>query len=172
MSKALALTVANIVRDAGGKIVGRTRLQKIAYLLTVVGLEDDLRFSYKHYGPFSEVVAAGARDAHLLSFLTETKTEASWGGTYSIYRIIGAAEHGLADSRSAFASAAAAADAVELELMATAVFLAQEGHDDPWAETARRKPEKAGNQRIDRAKKLYRKLAEVSTPEPLPQIEG
>jgi hypothetical protein len=29
--------VADIIRDAGGKIVGRTRLQKIGYLLELLG---------------------------------------------------------------------------------------------------------------------------------------
>jgi hypothetical protein len=36
------------------------------------------------------------------------------------------------------------ADAVELELAATAAFLAYERFPDPWGETARRKPEKSG----------------------------
>jgi len=33
---------------AGGRIVGRTKLQKIAYLLSIAGLEDGLPFVYKH----------------------------------------------------------------------------------------------------------------------------
>ena len=37
----------------------------------------------------------------------------------------------------------AQASAIELELAATAAFLAREGQADPWGETARRKPEKA-----------------------------
>ena len=63
MSYANAVKVAGIVRDAGSRIVGRTRLQKVAYLLSVTGLEDGLPFVYKHYGPYSEDLATAARDA-------------------------------------------------------------------------------------------------------------
>ena len=43
-----------IVRDAGGEITGRTRLQKIAYLLEAVGCGDGFHFFCKHHDPFSE----------------------------------------------------------------------------------------------------------------------
>ena len=52
--------VADIVRDAGGKIVGRTRLQKIGYLLELSGLGEGFSFDYRHYGPFSEERVGGA----------------------------------------------------------------------------------------------------------------
>ena len=52
--------IVAIVRDAGGEVTGRTRLQKIAYLLEVVGFGNGFQFSYKHYGPYSEGVAASA----------------------------------------------------------------------------------------------------------------
>ena len=48
MSKNLAKKAADIVRDAGGMIVGRIRLQKLAYLLTATGLENDLPFVVRH----------------------------------------------------------------------------------------------------------------------------
>jgi hypothetical protein len=65
---------------------------------------------------------------------------------------------------------AADADAVELELAATAVFLSKDGYNDPWAETARRKPEKAQGGRVERAKRLLGRLGSVETPVPLPNI--
>ena len=61
MSYTNAMKARDIVRDAGGRIVGRTRFQKIAYLLSVAGFEDGLRFVYKHYGPFSEDLAVAVR---------------------------------------------------------------------------------------------------------------
>lgn len=165
-----AVRAAAIVKDAGGEIVGRTRLQKIAYLLSVAGLGEDMRFVYKHYGPYSEDLAAGARDAGRLGFLTETEQQANWGGVYSIYR-------GGADSpvsfplaRERMARAGAAADSVELELAATAVFLSKAGYSDPWAETARRKPEKSEADTLARAKALYKELSKIETPVLLPQI--
>ena len=170
MSNANALKIAGIVRDAGGRVIGRTRLQKIAYLLFVTGLETDLQFAYKHYGPFSGELAIAARDAGLLGLLRETEEPASWGGTYSTYAVTAQPDPDVPPARLRLAAEAAAADAVELELAATAVFLAKEGHSDPWAETTRRKPQKAENGRIDRAKDLFLRLSEISTPVAWPSM--
>ena len=170
MSRELAERAAAIVRDAGGQIVGRTRLQKTAYLLFITGLESDFRFVYKHYGPFSEDLAASAEDAALLHLMSETEQQASWGGTYSVYRsnvLDQTADHG---PRRALAEEAARANAIELELAATAAFLALDGYSDPWAETARRKPEKSEGDRIEKAKVLYKRLSQIETPVKMPAI--
>ena len=162
--------VAAIIADAGGRVVGRTRSHKIAYLLTVTGMESGLTFTYKHYGPYSEDLATAARVGNLLGDLQESEYGASWGGSYSIYTAQSPTSGGADDNRRRFAEAAADSDAVELELAATAVFLANEGYQNPWLETARRKPEKAENGRIDRAKELLRSLSHIQTPIPLPAI--
>jgi uncharacterized protein YwgA len=159
--------IATIIADSGGRVVGRTRLQKIAYLLTVTGLESDLAFSYKHYGPYSEDVATGARVGNLLGDLQENEYAATWGGSYSIYTTQSPASEN--ESRRQLAEIAAEADAIELELAATAVFLAKEGYQDPWLETARRKPEKAGDERLGRSKQLLRSLSRIPTPIDLPR---
>lgn len=172
MLHANALKAAGIVRDAGGRVVGRTRLQKVAYLLSVAGLEDGLSFTYKHYGPYSEDLTSAARYAELLGFMNETKQEATWGGTYSIYTVHESPSSSVPLARRQLASEAASADAVELELAATAVCLAKEGFTDPWGETARRKPEKAEGGRIDRAKVLYGRLSLIETPVHLPAISA
>ncbi|MDP2358429.1 MAG: hypothetical protein Q8M31_20555 [Beijerinckiaceae bacterium] len=170
MSMSRAMKVAGIVRDAGGRVVGRTRLQKIAYLLTVVGLEDGLAFSYKHYGPYSDELANAARMANLFGDVREIEQAASWGGTYSVYSVNVDVSCDLENPRKAFARLASQADAVELELAATAVFLASEGFAEPWKETIRRKPEKADDSRIENAKALLQKLSEVATPRQLPRF--
>lgn len=170
MTYANAMKTAGIVRDAGGRIVGRTRLQKTAYLLIAAGLESDLNFFYKHYGPFSEELATAAREARLLGILQEAEQQAAWGGTYSTFTVSWPDDSSVPPARCQLARLAAEADAIELELAATAVFLAKEGHADPWGETARRKPEKAGLGRIDKAKLLYRKLGSVDVPNELPRI--
>ena len=72
--------VIQIVRDAGGKVVGRTRLQKIACLLELAGLGSGFSFSYKHYGPFSDELASAARFASVFSNLKEEEKPTSWGG--------------------------------------------------------------------------------------------
>lgn len=162
--------VAAIIVDAGGRVVGRTRLQKIAYLLTVTGMESGLSFSYKHYGPYSEDLATAARLGNLLGWLHEVEQPTAWGGTYSIFTAHEQAMVPMNERRCQFAKATADSDAVELELAATAVFLAQEGYSDPWAETARRKPDKIDGGRLDKARELLRVLSYIQTPKPLPSI--
>lgn len=162
--------VASIIASAGGRIVGRTRLQKVAYLLTVTGLDDTFKFSYKHYGPYSEDLASFARLGKLFGDLSEVEHSASWGGSYSIFTVDHTQDIGADPRRAQLAKAAAAADAVELELAATAVFLAEEGFSDPWGETARRKPEKAEGERLEKSKALLRSLAQIDTPRKLPAI--
>lgn len=170
MSKSLTAVVANIVRDAGGQVVGRTKLQKLTYLLVASGLEAELPFFYKHYGPYSEAIASAAREAHLLGLLKEKEDSTSWGGFYSTYSVDGVAGDDVLPARLDLARIANSADAVELELAATALFLAKEGLDNPWAETERRKPEKAANGRLEKAKLLYLKFVDVASPSPLPPL--
>lgn len=160
--------VASIVADAGGRVVGRTRLQKIAYLLSVSGFDDNFSFRYKHYGPFSESLANAARVAKIFGEVIESEHPASWGGTYSVFSSDKRFSSGDT-SRAELARMAADADAIELELAATAVFLHNEGYSDPWAETARRKPEKARD-RLDGAKTLLENLSQVKCPVQLPTL--
>ena len=160
--------VADIIRDAGGRVVGRTRLQKIAYLLTATGLDENFRFSYKHYGPFSEQLASSARFGTLFGNFSERQDQTAWGGTYSTYTLDNAQATDRLSPRHRLASASADADSIELELAATAVFLHYEGYDDAWEETAQRKPEKSSPQRLDNAKALLARLAAIDVPRPLP----
>lgn len=157
--------VTDIICAAGGEIVGRTRLQKVAYLLELAGLGDGFSFEYRHYGPYSEELAIAARTAALLGLLKEEERPTSWGGFYSIFRVSGPS------TKQEFAMAAAEADSVVLELAATAAFLAKENVSDPWGETARRKPEKADASRLEMAKSLYQSLAGIKTPHSLPVIQ-
>jgi uncharacterized protein len=171
MSNEMTTRIAAIVRDAGGQVVGRTKLQKLTYFLVASGLEKDIPFLYKHYGPYSEPVAVAAREAHLLGLMREKEDQAAWGGTYSIFTAEGQPEQDVPVSRLQVAQIASGADAVELELAATALFLFKEGCPDAWQETERRKPEKATNGRLEKARALYLRLAAIETPERLPQLD-
>lgn len=163
--------VAEIVRDAGGQIVGRTRLQKIAYLLELTGQGEGFEFEYRHFGPYSESLSDAVRVAGAFGLINEEERIAQWGGRYSIYSIAGKVEKPSEDVRSQFARTAAEVGAVELELAATAAYLAAVEHcQDPWDETGKRKPDKAADGRLEKAKQAYRKLLELQTPEPLPKI--
>ena len=160
--------VAAIVRDAGGQVIGRTRLQKIAYLLDVVGFGDGFHFIYKHYGPFSEGVAASATMGALFGHIVENKQQAEWGGIYSIYSVTSQPDDSTPPGRLQLARRANEANSVTLELAATAVFLSGEEYDDPWSETERRKPEKSESGRLTQAKELLAELKRISVPIPLP----
>jgi uncharacterized protein len=171
MSKKLTNIVADIVRDAGGQVVGRTKLQKLTYVLVASGLEDKLQFLYKHYGPYSEAIASASREANLLGMIKEKEEQTTWGGSYSVYTSVAQRPDTVSAARVELCQIATAADAVELELAATALFLTkEEGRTDAWSETERRKPDKASNGRLDKAKALYQKLAAIDTPVRLPVL--
>jgi hypothetical protein len=161
---------AAIVRDAGGYIVGRTKLQKIGYFLEAAGVGAGFPFRYKHYGPYSEQLAAATQHAAALRLITDKEAVANWGGLYSTFYTQMPADPGTHPARVKMAQEMVNADAVELELAATALFLANERFTDPWNETARRKPDKAEGGRLERAKQLYQRLRQIQTPRPLPAI--
>jgi uncharacterized protein YwgA len=159
---------SEIVRDAGGRIVGRTRLQKVAYLLEVVGLGGGFQFEYRHYGPFSEGLADAIQMAEAFDLVKQEEKRADWGGMYSIYTA--ELDKGETNPRATFAQKAAKIGAVELELAATAAFLKVTGSGMPWEETKRLKPEKATAQRLQKAKEAYRDLQKIKVPKPLPPL--
>ncbi len=167
---------ADIVRDAGGQLVGRTRLQKVAYLTHLAGFSDDFEFEYRHYGPFSEDLARAMEIATGIGLVKEEEKRTDWGGWYSIYEIDDRGEPAAGADRRRFVAAAARIGSIELELAATAAFLyAKEGigqnnDGDPWAETERRKPQEAAEGRLERAKQAYRALLALRAPVPLPEI--
>jgi uncharacterized protein len=161
---------AAIVRDAGGHIVGRTKFQKIGFFLEAAGVGSGFPFRYKHYGPYSELLAAAAQHAAALRLIVENEVVATWGGQYSTFSTQMATDPSMHPARAQLAQEMANADAVELELAATAAFLAYEGFPDPWAETARRKPEKAEDGRLERARQLYLRLRQIPAPHLLPAI--
>lgn len=165
-----AQRAAAIVRDAGGRIVGRTRLQKIGFILEAAGVGAGFPYRYKHYGPYSEELTAASQVAAITGLINETEQPASWGGLYSIFSTNLPADPGTVQARLRLAQETVNVDAVELELAATALFLVRAGVPDAWSETARRKPEKAAAGRLERAKQLYDRLRQIQTPNPLPRL--
>lgn len=162
---------ANIIRDAGGRIVGRTRLQKIGFLLELAGLGEGFVFRYKYFGPYSEELNLASQLGDLLGTLNEEEKVAKWGGSYSIFTTNRPDDDISSHARKELAKTAASADPIELELAATAAYLhAAEGCHDAWQETARRKPDKATIQRVQKAKELYSKLWRIEAPRRLPTI--
>src|SRR5262249_1062942 len=118
-------------------------------------------------------LATAMEFASALGLVNEEEKRTDWGGWYSVYK---ASENELSEEpqsteRSRFIVAAAEIGAIELELAATAAFLyAPEGISDPWTETAKRKPGKASEGRLERAKAAYKGLMTLPTPLQLPAI--
>jgi uncharacterized protein YwgA len=167
------LIAARLVDEAGGQLVGRTRLQKVACLAKLAGFLDTFNFEYRHYGPFSEALAGAMEIASGLHFVEEREERADWGGWYSIYSKTSKTPLGMDHDRSVFIARAAQIGPILLELAATAAFLHEtEGFkgDAAWAETARRKPDKADGGRLDLAKRAYKQLLTLRMPHPLPAI--
>ncbi|WP_143324444.1 hypothetical protein [Caulobacter sp. FWC2] len=160
--------VRNVIAAAGGRLVGKTRLQKTAYILKIAGLSPDFSYTYHYYGPYSEEVATATKDAILDDLIAETESVAQWGGTFSVFTT---SYNGDVDEKSReIVAVACSSDSVTLELAATAAFLKVSGVQDWWGETARRKPQKATPERMDLAKALWDRLREIGTPVPLPAL--
>ena len=163
---------AEIVRDAGGKIIGRTRLQKVTYLLELAGLGEGFYFEYRHYGPYSEDLARAIDSAIAFELVNEEELPAVWGGLYSIYTATERAGSRPVNLRCEFAEKAASVGSIELELAATAAYIAvKKRRENPWEETALQKPEKTGDGRLERAREAYRALRAMPTPTALPALE-
>ncbi len=162
--------LVRIVSAADGEVIGRTRLQKTAFLLELAGLGSGFQFKYKHYGPFSEELAAAVDLAPLLFDFREDQRRSGWGGTYSVFTSDAAYEGADGDPYKQLVSFAKRANPIALELAATAAYLASVGDDDPWGETERRKPEKAANGKLEQAKALYGRFKELQLPKALPDI--
>ncbi len=169
---------AAFVRDAGGELVGRTRLQKVAYLSQLAGFENDFVFEYRHYGPFSADLADAMEIATGLRLAEEEEHATKWGGWYSIFKTNDSnpIDIPVDDLRVTFLKETTEIDAIELELAATAAFFFLENEKapiddfDPWEKTEKFKPEKATNGRLEKAKAAYTKLQKLTVLTPLPAI--
>ncbi|RZJ18615.1 MAG: hypothetical protein EON91_04610 [Brevundimonas sp.] len=160
--------VRDVIAAAGGRLVGKTRLQKTAYILKIAGLSPDFSYTYHFYGPYSEDVASATKDAVLDQLIIEDEVVAQWGGTFSIFTT---PYQGPVDERSRrLVTTACDSDPVTLELAATAAFLKGSGIPDWWEETQRRKPQKATAERLALAKALWNRLRAIQTPIPLPAL--
>ncbi len=159
-----------IVSAAGGEFTGRTRLQKTAFLLELAGLGSGYRFTCGRFGLFSEEFAAATDQAPLFYGLRVDRKTADWGGSYSVFTTKDDHEPALEEAYRRLVSIAKEASSIDLEIAATAAYLAKEGFEDPWGETERRNPKLAVDDRLDRAKELYRDFKGIELPEELPDI--
>ncbi len=153
--------VRQIIEASGGSVVGKTRLQKIAYLLEAGGVGYGFEFDYHYYGPYSEELATATQDAQALGLIAAS-VDAGRSGVVTFGLPEGTAPSGedaAFSKRRNFLAKLSDYDTTTLELAATADFLAKNGfRRDPWLETKRRKTIKASEERITKAKRLLTEL--------------
>ncbi len=99
MPSELAERLVAIVRDAGGRVVGRTKLQKLVYLLVAADLENDVPFLYKHYGPYSDMRRKRCERSPFARYDTRNRRDSFLGGAYSIYQVNGVSDLNAQDPR-------------------------------------------------------------------------
>lgn len=154
--------VAKIISFNGGEIVGKTRLQKIFYLLDEKELVTSLDFDYHNYGPFSVDLAFATDDAVALGYLEQEVRQGYHAVSYTVYRLV--QKINTTDDTNSRNIAEALKtmsrfSALVLELAATARFLQKHGYEtDFWDEVRKRKPGKASDSRIQKARELLTEL--------------
>ena len=158
--------VVSLISLHGGELVGRTRLQKQAYLLHRCGGQFGLSFVYHHYGPYSFDLVDGLTDARAEQRVKIEERPGRYGVPYAIFKLTGdepserLGDLPAARARPLIRSMKNVSDIV-LELAATIVFLREEAGysgDQAIEETRARKPLKATEKRIEQALALLSNL--------------
>ncbi len=149
-----------IAAHPGGKIVGRTRLQKEVKLLQSLGFPTDYSYTIHFYGPYSEGLHA---DIGLLEMLGCVREEEQISHSGTPYFIIEACDTTMAADVSSFGEAVSLmsdADSVILELAATYNAFRESGanHDRAIRRLKRKKGKKCEEGREDLALELLRDL--------------
>jgi uncharacterized protein YwgA len=159
-----ASDIARLIHLNGGRLIGKTRLQKSAYFLEIMGAGFGFDFSYHRFGPYSEDLANSADDAFALGLIDVDWKEAEGGTHYAIFQnkpsnenFENKAEQDL--RRQSLLNVLKRYSSIEIELAATADFLRRNGYaKDPWTETRRRKASKVDDARLIKSQRLLREL--------------
>ncbi|GEM90827.1 hypothetical protein [Oceanithermus desulfurans] len=159
--------VVSIIEKAGGRVVGKTRLQKMVYIMEAAGIDMGYDYVYFHYGPYSEDLSNHIEIATAMGIVKHTESLTADGKRkYSIYEIVKKTldDATEADEQNLLLKKMNETDSITLELAATALYLKkEEGYEDPWEETSRRKPRKATPERLEKAKKFYSELKDINS---------
>jgi uncharacterized protein YwgA len=156
--------VVGVVALNGGELVGRTRLQKTAFLLERCGMASGVPFHYYHYGPFSVELARGWDEAATEGRLDMRDQPGEYETPYTVFASTQSetpAKLGNLDAEQVrrFLTIMREYTDIVVELAATIVYLRERGHGDKALEEVKaRKPLKATPERVERAVLLLREL--------------
>lgn len=158
----------NLIKLSGGQIVGRTRLQKAAYLLDRCGAKTKLRFTYHYYGPYSFELVDGWKDARAEGRIEIEEKAGRFGIPYSIFKVKDADDGTTkltnwgdlsAEVARAKLNNMAKVSNIVLELASTMAYLQEEGYGERAVRELKiRKPLKATDGLITKANKLLQDL--------------
>lgn len=164
----LVTFVAAMIHASDREDMGKTCLQKTAYILQAKGLGfSSIVFDYYKYGPFSPEIAFAADDAEALNYISRETYRGNHPLPYTVFRPKGnspsfpdfvAREQVLKvlDILKRYAM-------LDLELAATAIYLKNNGHRENFIqEVKKRKPRKATASRMERVERLLRALSDQS----------
>jgi uncharacterized protein YwgA len=162
----MAIEIASLVAAVGGEVIGKIRLQKIVYLLDRIGLDSGFSYSYHHYGPFSSALSDVADiEASFGDLMEEQRNRVSDGVPYIIFKSSRSLDSydkvgGLSvNDISLYSNIMDSYTSTELELAATAFWLAKEEEISDWrTELKKRKGVKTEGGRTERAVELLIKL--------------
>lgn len=146
-----------------GRIVGKIRLQKVFYLLDKLGLGVNLKFSYHHYGPYSDDLSNAIDFAHHFNTaFEETQQSAqSHSGKYSVFTSTEtpSSDFSLGDidqpNLTELLKKMTSTSSVVIELAATIHWLQNVEKVADWESTLKaRKPSKTSPENVKKAKAL------------------
>ena len=158
-------TIVGIIALNGGKLVGKTRLQKVAYLLDACGLNSGFDYDYHHFGPYSADVALAADLAEMVGVVSSQEKPGFHSVPYVVYetnatkpvRICGMSGADIAEKLAIMEKSSA----LVLELAATVYFLEHDeglSSKEAQEEVKVRKAAKASPDRLRQANDLLEKL--------------
>ena len=156
-----------LLKAAGGRLDGRVRFQKTAYLLDRLGLESGFRYEYGNFGPFSRELNNAVEDAKAFGLLKEEIGRRKVDGAhFSIFKLT--TDHLELPSKmgdltkvmlESYLQTFAETHITVLELAALANWLSEEEERSDWKETLRcRKGPKVEGGKLGRALDLLREL--------------
>ena len=153
-----------IFQACDNEIIGRIRLQKLAYLAEKINYGLGVKFHYHHYGPFSEGLVSFIDDVVIDETVSEEiKRKKNNLGEYFVYKINDNNSNAMDNNSATFFKAAKEIDPLYLELLATALFLQEEDKEtDVWQKLRELKPEKAQDKYLQKSYEAYCKLQELS----------
>ena len=157
--------VVRVIRLNGGEVNGRTRLQKMVFLLDRCGADLGLNFTYHYYGPYSSDLTDGWLDAKAEDRIHVEEKIGGYGVPYSVFRLkksrIRRKDLGNLEPEEAEAATPKMREVSNtvLELAATMVFLQEEvPRERVIGELKALKPNKATDPLIAKAEGLLKAL--------------